>query len=381
MTGHHIYILKKNRNQIFLTAFAASSALVLFCGEITCFGESSFQTYDSLNRLTGVTYPSGLKLEYTYDANGNRLTHRVIPATRIIQISGNPDFGSVDPGGSGTTTLTISNTGNSPLTVSSIDFPDGYTGDWSGGELAAGASRQVLVSFSPLARLSYVGEITIHSDATSGSGTTSLSGTGSPPAELLRKNLLVEGLSDSASSERLFKLRVPRWSSNLRITSTGGTGGWRLYARNHALPSSNVYDARSEAEAETTETLVIPSPEAGNWQVMLKAAEQYDDIDLLATYTVATAQSPRRISGRAIDSRRIRLQWGRGSHHYYYQVERNRQGSAAWAKVVQTGAASVRFLDRGLRRNTRYRYRVIAFNGDAEPGRPSRITTVRTKRR
>jgi len=342
--------------------------------------EQSF-TYDSLNRLTGVTYPSGLKLEYTYDANGNRLTHRVIPATRIIRVSGNPDFGSVAPGGTGTTTLTITNTGNSPLTVNSIDLPEGYTGNWGGGEIPAGGSKDILVSFSPLARVSYLGAITFDSDATAITGTTSLSGTGAPPAEILVKNRPVNGLSDSDSSERLFKIRVPRWASNLQFVASGGTGSLQLYARNNALPSSSVFDAESEAATGSGESLLVDQPDPGVWQVILKAAAEYDGASLVASYDLATAQSPRRLTGRAIDSRRIALKWGSGAYHYYYQVERNRQGSAAWATVAQTGATAVRFTDRGLGRNTRYRYRVIAFNGDSEPGSPSRITTVRTKRR
>lgn len=361
-------------------ALAALAVLILFL-HFSCLGEVTKNTYDSLNRLTGVTYPSGLKLEYAYDANGNRLTHRVIPATRIIRISGNPDFGSVNPGGTGTTALTIANTGNSPLTVRSIDLPEGFTGNWSGGDIAAGTSKEVLVSFSPLARVSYVGEIVIDSDATLVSGTTSLSGTGAPPAVNLVKNRSVDELSDSESSERLFRIRVPRWASNLRFEATRGAGALRLYARNNGLPSAALHDAESAVAAGSVEAILVPQPAAGVWQVILKAATEYDGASLVATYDLAAAQSPRRLAGRAIDSRRIALKWSNGAFHYYFRVERNRQGSAAWSTVVLTGANAVRFTDRGLRHNTRYRYRVIALNGDSEPGNPSRTTSVRTKRR
>ena len=52
--------------------------------------------------------------------------------TRIISLSGNLAFGSVNVGSSAQRTLTISNTGNSTLTVSSIAYPSGFSGAFSG---------------------------------------------------------------------------------------------------------------------------------------------------------------------------------------------------------------------------------------------------------
>src|ERR1017187_3189344 len=41
-------------------------------------------TYDSLNRLTKADYGGGLKISYTYDAAGNRLTYSDIDTTPYV---------------------------------------------------------------------------------------------------------------------------------------------------------------------------------------------------------------------------------------------------------------------------------------------------------
>jgi hypothetical protein len=98
--------------------------------------------------------------------------------TRVIGLSGNLAFGNVLVGSSAQRTVTISNTGNSTLTVSSINYPTAFSGNWSGGTIGVGSSRDVLVTFSPAAVANYGGTITVTSDKTSGTNTISCSGTG-----------------------------------------------------------------------------------------------------------------------------------------------------------------------------------------------------------
>ena len=98
-------------------------------------------------------------------------------ATRIISLSGNLAFGNVAVGSSTESSLTISNNGNSPLTVSGISYPNGFSGNWSG-TIAAGGSQVVPVTFSPTAATWYGGVVTINSDATSGTSAISASGRG-----------------------------------------------------------------------------------------------------------------------------------------------------------------------------------------------------------
>jgi hypothetical protein len=102
----------------------------------------------------------------------------VQPVTRIIGLSGDLAFGSVTVDQSAQRTITISNTGNSTLTVSGISYPAGFSGNWSDGTIATGGTRNVTVTFSPTAAQNYGGNITVNSDATSGTNTRATSGAG-----------------------------------------------------------------------------------------------------------------------------------------------------------------------------------------------------------
>ncbi|MBE0540964.1 MAG: choice-of-anchor D domain-containing protein [Verrucomicrobia bacterium] len=98
--------------------------------------------------------------------------------TRIISLSGNLAFGNVTVGSSAQSTLTIANNGNSTMTVSSISYPSGFSGNWSSGTIAAGGSQNVTVTFSPSAATSYGGTVTVNGNQTSGGNTIGASGTG-----------------------------------------------------------------------------------------------------------------------------------------------------------------------------------------------------------
>jgi hypothetical protein len=103
-------------------------------------------------------------------------------AAPVIALSGDLGFGNITVGQTATRTLTITNSGNAPLNVSSITYPAGFSGNWSTGAIAAGTSQNITVTFTPTAAQSYGGNITVHSDATSGANTIAVSGTGTPAA-------------------------------------------------------------------------------------------------------------------------------------------------------------------------------------------------------
>lgn len=99
--------------------------------------------------------------------------------TKIIQLTGDLTFGSVQVGTTQSKVLTLVNSGTATLTVTGITFPTGFSGDWTSGTIAAGATRNINVTFAPLAATTYSGTVTVASDATGGTNTTSASGTGS----------------------------------------------------------------------------------------------------------------------------------------------------------------------------------------------------------
>ena len=64
-----------------------------------------------------------------------------------IALGGNLDFGTVPVGARATRTLTITNTGNSPLDVNSLALPAGFRASFTAA-LAAGGSQQIVVTFA-----------------------------------------------------------------------------------------------------------------------------------------------------------------------------------------------------------------------------------------
>jgi len=104
-------------------------------------------------------------------------------AQRVIQINGNLAFGNVPVSSTMTTTFTISNAGTSVLTVSAIAVVgDGPTAafhvSWSKGTILPNASQQITIQFKPGTAQTYSGSVVVLSDATSGSNTIPVSGTG-----------------------------------------------------------------------------------------------------------------------------------------------------------------------------------------------------------
>ena len=88
--------------------------------------------------------------------------------TRIIQLSGDLNFGTVNVGQSSVPkTLTIRNTGNSPLTVSGLTLPAGFIGNFSG-TVAANSSQTVNITFTPTAQGSFNVYGAVNANQTSG---------------------------------------------------------------------------------------------------------------------------------------------------------------------------------------------------------------------
>jgi Abnormal spindle-like microcephaly-assoc'd, ASPM-SPD-2-Hydin len=107
-----------------------------------------------------------------------------VATTRIINVSGNLAFGEVLVGGRRDATLTITNTGNAGLTVTSLSVSGGLaqhtSASWTSGPIAAGGSQQVTVSFEPVAAGTYTGTLAVNADHTSGTNTIAISGTALP---------------------------------------------------------------------------------------------------------------------------------------------------------------------------------------------------------
>ncbi|WP_442889508.1 MBG domain-containing protein [Congregicoccus parvus] len=104
--------------------------------------------------------------------------------TRILQATGDLDFGDVAVGASLARTLVLHNAGNAPLSVSSVDGPEGFAGEWSG-TIAPGRSVDVAVRFTPHRLGPHAGTLAIASDRTSGGETLAVLGRGVEDADPL----------------------------------------------------------------------------------------------------------------------------------------------------------------------------------------------------
>lgn len=101
--------------------------------------------------------------------------------TAVIALTGNMNFGNVEINTSKISNLTISNSGDSVLQITSINYPTGFTGSMDGVNISAGQSVVIPVTFSPTETQPYSGTITVNSDKTSGINTIDVSGVGALP--------------------------------------------------------------------------------------------------------------------------------------------------------------------------------------------------------
>jgi hypothetical protein len=80
------------------------------------------------------------------------------------------------------------------VTVTSISLPQGFSGSYSG-TIQAGNSANLLITFSPTNVQPYSGSIVVNSDATSGTNSINVSGTGIQQTTQTRIILLSGNLS------------------------------------------------------------------------------------------------------------------------------------------------------------------------------------------
>lgn len=92
--------------------------------------------------------------------------------TRVMVLTGDLAFNQVDLRQTANARFTIANTGNAPLTVTSITgsgpLPSQAAVDWTAGIIAPGASQEVQVAFHPTSLGTYTGALMVSGDQTAG---------------------------------------------------------------------------------------------------------------------------------------------------------------------------------------------------------------------
>ncbi len=279
--------------------------------------------------------------------------------TRIIGLSGNLAFGGVPVGQTATRLLTITNAGNTALSVTGIGYPAGFGGNWSGGTIAPGGSRNVTVTFAPTAAQSYGGNITVASNATGGSSALALSGMGSSGPAGPGWQAPVGKASSMAVYARVEKdgARVNAAGSLLAVFENGQVAGVGTIVPGYADPfyhvtawsdldflgalSLKVYDAATGGIHDIKETLYF----AANGTV--------GSIEAPVLFTVLSA--PPQTTAQALIQvwcgQRV-LSSGRGTTHFKGTVVRRRSKPVAFA-VRNVGTANLSGLvvsSRGIHR-------------------------------
>ena len=197
---------------------------------------------------------------YSGLANYRPIRRLQIIEDRGISLSGNLAFGSVPVGTSAQRTLTINSTGTSTLTVTNLTLPAGFSGNWSG-TIAAGGSQNVAITFSPTALTSYSGSLAVSSDATEGTNTLAVSGTGTSQAPqitaqpLSQTNLAGSSVTLSVTASGTEPLRY-RWQGQGTNYPPGTNAFVTTLAGDYSVVVSNVAGMVTSAVA----TVVFTNP-------------------------------------------------------------------------------------------------------------------------
>ena len=105
-----------------------------------------------------------------------------------------------------------------------------------------------------------------------------------PGGGSLTNGVPVSNLGTSTGQWLHYTLVVPSGASNLRFTSSGGSGDADMFVRFGAQPSSSVYDCKSEGSSNS-ETCNIPTAQAGTYHVSLYAYSSFSGASLTGAYT------------------------------------------------------------------------------------------------
>ena len=137
---------------------------------------------------TNFTFGAGVRLDSIPAVEAGSVTcsvpvfYRVVALVTniwlVLDVAGDLTFGAVSIGTTATRTLKLHNRGSAALTVTGINYPDGFNGNWSG-MIPAGYEQDVTVTFSPIQARGYGGTVTVNAGAAGGNNTLAVTGTGS----------------------------------------------------------------------------------------------------------------------------------------------------------------------------------------------------------
>ena len=233
-------------------AGAAGSRALRFIPDGTRAYVASYQSVYVVNSVTNTLITS---IPFTTAANGDPLSMTMSAGpTRVVSLGGSLAFGNVHVGSTATATLTIRNAGDSPLTVSGLTFPPGFSGNWAGGVIPGGAAQNVTVTFAPTSNVGYGGVVTVNSNRTSGANTMAVSGTG------ILVTLTGDFDGDRKTDITVYRPSNGRWYV---LQSASGFSSWSEYSWGVSTdtPVPGDYDGDGKVD------LAVYRPSTGYWFV------------------------------------------------------------------------------------------------------------------
>ncbi|ESP92111.1 collagenase [Pseudoalteromonas luteoviolacea] len=124
---------------------------------------------------------------------------------------------------------------------------------------------------------------------TSASTTVSVSQSGDEVVVLQKAQAVsVAGQQDAL---KYFKINLPAGATDLSVAMSGGTGDADLYVRHGQLPTLNDYDCRPYVGGNA-ERCDIALPVSGDYFVMLRGYNAFDNVTLVADFTGPSATLP-----------------------------------------------------------------------------------------
>jgi pimeloyl-ACP methyl ester carboxylesterase len=200
---------------------------------------TSFQPYAAPLGLSAVAAPVVYAFADDNVENRSGLATFVLPQASVT-LPSTLSFGSVNVGTSGSPqTLTLSNTGSTPLTISSITIAGTNNGDFAvaatgttcstSAAVAAGGSCTINVTFTPTATGTRNGILTITDNAPGSPHTVSLSGVGTnplPSLTLLSPSSATAGgaaFTLTVNGTNFISGSVVRWNGTSRTTTYVGS--------------------------------------------------------------------------------------------------------------------------------------------------------------
>ena len=130
-----------------------------------------------------------------------------------------------------------------------------------------------------------------YSTMSTGCATSIGGGTTPPPTPttgVLVNGVAQSNISGAKDSKTYWTMEVPSGATNLKFTTSGGTGDADLYAKLGSAPTSTDNACKSEAGGNI-ETCTPATATAGTWHVMLSGYDAYSGLTIKGEYTLAPA--------------------------------------------------------------------------------------------